>query len=465
MNFLHILLAIFIFGVLIFIHELGHFIVARLCGVKVLEFAIGMGPKLLSFRSKKSGTAYSLRLIPIGGFVSMLGESGMETVQGSSEDPDEEKKGFFLNDVDQETESDGENAESTEKNEPIDPELAKQAYCNQSVWKRILISIAGPVMNLLLGFLLMIVLVLGMGETQVGSNQVAAFFVEYTAEESYHGFLTGDCIVAVNGKETRSLDQVKEALSQDEDGIYSITVERLNESKDAIIDVTLENVPLTEEELGEWFTNSLSERSGLRINDTVIRVNRTPVHTARELTYEIASQGYRPMTLTVLRNGEKVVLENVIIPSYEESGAVFGQQDFRVYREAKFHFGTVIKHAFWQSVSTVKMVFDTFGGLFSGRFGVEAVSGPIGITQVITKAAKTGWLTVLDLVTMISINLGIMNLLPFPALDGGHLILYVVEAIRRKPVSPKVEGIINFVGLVILLGFAILISIKDVIAL
>ena len=155
MNILYVLLAVVFFGFLIFIHELGHFIVARLCGVKILEFAIGMGPKLLSYRSKKSGTRYSIRLFPIGGYVNMLGENGMELAQGSAEE--ESSENFFIN-----TKADEDQSVDVEAKTPdIDPELAKQAYCNQSVWKRMLISIAGPFMNVLLGFLLMFVLASG----------------------------------------------------------------------------------------------------------------------------------------------------------------------------------------------------------------------------------------------------------------------------------------------------------------
>ena len=113
-----------------------------------------------------------------------------------------------------------------------------------------------------------------------------------------------------------------------------------------------------------------------------------------------------------------------------------------------------------------EMVYDTFAGLFSGRFGMEAVSGPIGITQSISDAAKSGGaLNVLALATMISINLGIMNLLPLPALDGGHLLLYAIEVVRRKPVKKEIEGMINFIGLIVILTLAVLIAIKDIIAL
>lgn len=468
MSFLYILLALFIFGVLIFIHELGHFIAARLCGVEILEFAIGMGPKLISWKSKKSGTRYSLRVFPIGGFVSMLGENGMEAVQGKqpteseeASDATESTQEYFLPpDKNEEPpyEKEGETVALTE-------EQAKRAYCNQSVWKRILISLAGPLMNVVLGFLLMLVMVVSSGEAAVGTTEIAGFYVTYSAEESYAGLQTGDYIVSIDGVDVHSFAQMKETVAAKEGGAFTVDVMRWNADGTDILDVTLDGVVLSAELLRTNFTSSLSEQSGLMIHDEVIRVNGTRVHTYNELAYEIMNQGYEPLELTVIRNGEKTVLENVIVPSYVESGITFGDLDFKVWREPSFNLPTILKHTWFRSVSTVKMVFDSLGGLFSGRYGVEAVSGPVGITKTISDAAKTGLLNVLYLVTVISINLGVMNLLPLPALDGGHLLLYAVEVVRRKPLKPEVESMINFIGLVLLLGLAVIIAIKDIIAL
>ena len=446
---MYILLAILIFGVLIFIHELGHFLVARACGVEILEFAIGMGPKLLSWTSKKTGTKYALRLFPIGGFVSMLGENGMEAVQGSSDAPTAD---LLINTEEPETEA-----------PTPDPERAKRAYCNQSVWKRILISIAGPAMNVILGFVLMLVMVLASGEAAIGTTDIAGFYVEYFAEQSAFGLEKGDNVIALDGVEIRSIAQMKELIAQKESATFSLTLRRLVENE--VVELTLEEVSLTEDLLNASFRASLSEQSGLQINDRVIKVNKTRVHTYNELAYEIMNQGYKPLTLTVLRNGEETVLENVIVPTYTESGVTFGDLDFMVFREKSFDLPTILKHTWFRSVSTVKMVFDSLAGLFSTRYGIEAVSGPIGITKTISDVAKMGWLNVLYLVTVISINLGVMNLLPVPALDGGHLLLYVIELIRRKPVKPEVESVINFIGLVLILALAVIISIKDIITL
>lgn len=473
MSFFYILLALFIFSALIFIHELGHFLVARLCGVKVLEFAIGMGPKLLSWTSKKSGTKYAIRLLPIGGFVSMLGENGMEAVQGENGiEEDTEKNGekkasdaeFFLNSAKEDYDPEGSYDPQKEYEEMVfNAEEAKHAYCNQSVWKRILISLAGPAMNVILGFILMAVLVVASGHESLATNKIGGFYVEYTAEASENGFQKGDNLYLINGQRVYSYNDLKGMVEANPDTPLEITVLRWNEEK-ADTELVALTVLLTEADLAS-FTASLSETSGLRIDDTVIKVNSVSVHTFNELAYEIMNQGYRPLTLTVLRNGEKVVLENVIVPSVESDGVVMGNVDFIPYREYSFDFATILKHTWFRSVSTVKMVFDSLGGLFSGRYGVEAVSGPVGITKTISDAAQMGWINVLYLVTVISINLGVMNLLPFPALDGGHLLIYIIEAIRRKPIKKELEGVINFIGLIILLSLAVIIMIKDIIAL
>ena len=459
-----ILLALLIFSALVFIHELGHFLVARACGVRVLEFALGMGPKLFAFTAKRSGTTYSIRLFPIGGYVNMLGEDGMELVQGQNGDDLLVNNTADENVSEEPTEAPAQEEEKT----PVDPELAKHAYCNQSVWRRILISIAGPAMNLVLGFLLMFVMIVASGSGSVASTVVAGFHIAYSGEESHLGFEPGDYLYSFDTPEDInricSMDQVLAKADSLAQGTVDVYVNRYNENKTKVVQVLIEDVPLTREFVETYFTTSLSEQSGLQIGDEILKINSTRVHTGHELSYEITNQGHTEMKVTVLRNGETVEL-NVRIPNFQESGATFGNMDFLIYAESNFGLGTILKHTWFRSCSTVKMVFDSLFGLFSGRYSVEAVSGPIGITKTISDVAQTGWLNVLYLVVVISINLGVMNLLPFPALDGGHLMIYFIEIIRRKPMKRELEGIINFVGLLILLSLAVLIAIKDIISL
>jgi regulator of sigma E protease len=333
------LLAIFIFGVMIFVHELGHYISARACGVGVKEFAIGMGPKIFTRVSKKTGIRYSYRLFPIGGFVSMVGE-------------------------DEESEAD-------------------DAFGKKSVWRRMIIIVVGSFMNLVLGFLIMLIIV-----------------------STTKGYL------AVN------------------------VVAKFDES-------------------------STSMQSGLMIDDKIIKINRTHIYTGYDLSYEIMHQGDAAVDLTVIRDGEKIVLNDVIFPTFSESGATFGQADFMSYGESKTIL-SVIKHTWFRSVSTVKMVADSLIDLISGRYGLEAVSGPVGITEQIGEAAKTSSVNLLYICAVISINLGLVNLLPLPALDGGRFVFLLVEAVRRKPVNKNVEAYVHFVGIIILFALMILITMKDV---
>jgi regulator of sigma E protease len=334
---LYILVALLIFGLLIFIHEFGHFICARIFGVGVKEFAIGFGPTLFSWRSKKYDTKYGLRLFPLGGFVSMVGEDEA---------------------------SDAENA-----------------FCNKSVWKRICIVLAGPVMNVLLGFLLMLILVLGQG------------------------------------------------------ALASTTIAKFDE-------------------------NALSSEK-LCVEDKIVKVGKTGVYTFQDVIYEIMNQGYEPVDITVIRNGKKIVVEDVVFPVVNEQGAEFGEYDFSPYADDPTVLN-YIKHAYFRSVSTVKMVVDSFIDLLGGRYGMEAISGPVGVTEVMVDAAKAGFFTLLYVVIVISMNLGVFNLVPYPVFDGGRILLLLIEAVRRKPLKKEVEGYINFVGMMILFAFMAFIIVKDV---
>ncbi len=338
----YFLLILLIFGVLVFIHELGHFLTARLCGVTVKEFAIGMGPKIFSWNSKKHKTKYALRAFPIGGFVSMQDEDGLD--------------------------------DSIPKDD-------QGSFCNKSVPKRMLITAAGALMNLLLGFILMMIIVFA--TKNLGSTTIAKF------------------------------------------------------SDTAISD--------------QW----------LSVGDEVVKVEGTRVHTWNELAYEVMNEGYRPIDMTVVRDGEKIVLEDVEFATFTDSGATFGELDFAPYAE-KPTFVNLTKHAYYRSLSTVKMVFDSIGGLFSGRFGMDAVSGPVGVAGVVKEVSSQGFMSFLYIVSVLTINLGVFNLIPFPALDGGRFLFLVIEGVRGKPLNRNIESYVNFVGLMLLFALMIFVTFKDI---
>ena len=333
----YVLIMALVFGVMIFIHEAGHFFTARACGITVKEFAIGMGPKLFSWNSKKHGTKHSLRLLPIGGYVSM----------------------------------EGEDEDSADEN----------AFCNKPVWKRMLVVAAGPFMNIVLGVLLTLIVVLS--QSALGSTVVAQF------EE-----------------------------------------------------------------------NAVSSEK-LAVGDEIVKVDGTFVFTGNEVMYEIMNQGYEPIDVVVKRDGEKITLEDVSFGTLTEEGVVFGNMDFKVKAEEK-SFVNVVKQTATRSVSTVKMIYDSLIGMLTGRFGLDAVSGPVGVAQTVGDAAKTDFVGFLYIGAILTINLGVFNFIPFPALDGGRFVILCVEAIRRKPIDKKIEGYINFAGLIILFGFMIVVTCKDI---
>lgn len=344
-NIWYIVLALLIFGFLIFIHECGHYVTARIFGVTIHEFAIGMGPKVFTHKSKKTGIAYSIRALPIGGFVAMEGE-------------DEE--------------SDDENA-----------------FNKKPVWQRIIVTAAGAFMNIVVGILAMSILVAT--QDVLPSNVVGAF-------------------------------------AYNENGVC------------------------------------YAEAAGMQIGDEIVEVEGTRVHIANEIVYEIMRKGIEPIDITVVRNGESIVLEDVVFPNITEAGTRYGLMDFKVNPEAKTPL-TVLKHALFRSTSTIKMIWESLYDLVTGRYGMEAVSGPVGVTKALGEAAEQGVSDLIYLAVVISMNLGVMNLLPLPALDGGRLFFQIIEVIRRKPVPTAIEGYVHFAGLVMLMILMVVVAVKDIIGL
>ncbi|MBR4279182.1 MAG: site-2 protease family protein [Clostridia bacterium] len=340
---------IFIFGLLIFIHEFGHYIVARAFGVGVIEFAIGMGPTIKTWKGKYND--FSIRAIPIGGFVNMVGEYDEDI-------PEEHKNKISINE--------------------------------RAVWKRMLIVVMGPLMNILLAFLVMLGLVLSSP-------------------------LVGTSIVA------------------------------------------------------EFDENSVSDDYGLRVYDEIIEVNGKKIHCHTDMSYKILSDGDQPIDIVVNRNGEIITLEGVNFGVATEEGVAFGTMDFKVFGVEKT-FKNVMKETFWQSASTVYITLDSLVDTFSGRYGSvgDAVGGPVAVGSEVDqtiKASASFKETVQNLsmlVVMISVSLGVFNLLPIPVLDGGRLLFYIIEAIRGKPMDPKYERAVSAFFMTLLLALTALVMLKDI---
>ena len=345
---LTVAVALLVFGILIFIHEFGHYIFARIFKVKINQFSIGMGPKLLWYDSKKTGIRYSLSMLPIGGYVAMAGEDD------ESDDPN--------------------------------------SFDKKPAWQRFIITAAGAAVNMIAGFLAIAILttMIPLGNTTV----------------------------------TRFADV----------------------------------------DSGDSFSATSNAEGKLEVGDDIIRVDGKRVWTHDALSYEIMRKGINPVDITVIRDGKTVTLEDVVFPVTEDSGQKFGVRDFAIGYDEK-SVGGVISHSWHRACLTVRMCWEAIYDLFTGRFTFAAVSGPVGISSAIGDAVREDIVSVLHIVGIISINLGFMNLLPIPALDGGRLLTILAEMITGKRIPKKVEGMINTVGLMALLLLSFVIMIKDVIQL
>ncbi len=342
-----VIVALLVFSFLIFIHEFGHYIFARIFKVKINEFSIGMGPKLVYYDSKKTGIRYALSMFPIGGYVAMAGEDD------ESDDPN--------------------------------------SFDKKPAWQRLIITAAGASVNILAGFLAILILVSAL--VPIGGTTIAEF---------------------ADKAETK----------------FEIS----------------------------------SQESGLMVGDEIIKVDGKKVKTPDELSYEIMRRGTEPLDITLVRDGKTIVVEDVVFPTLEEQGQSFGALDFAVYRVDK-SFSSVISQSWRKSCLTVRMCWESIYDLLTGRYTFAAVSGPVGISGAIGDAARAGIASLLNIVAVISINLGFMNLLPIPALDGGRMIVLLVEIVTKKKLPAKVEGMINGVALMLLLLLSVVIMVKDVIQL
>ena len=458
MTAVYVIVAILIFGLLIMIHEGGHFLFARLFRVTVKEFAIGMGPAILSRTSKKTGIKYAWRLIPFGGYVSMVGEDE------ESDDPN--------------------------------------AFNKKPVWQRVIITAAGAGMNLIAGVLVMSILIatsdslassavhrfmtllpedeiVAVEEIPVASEAEIAYRLLTGREDGVNltvvrdgntvvlQEITADAAVAFD---SQSVLQAGDRITEVGDVSVSTVGEMISAllPENASVDLTVRRPgheePFVLPALSGAYLTGGSYAGGLRENDRIVAVDGTAVHSANELVYEVMRKGIEPIEITVRRDGEEITLPSVSFSTMTESGEMFGSIDFYVYRDAKTPLN-VLKHAFFRSVSTIKMIPESLFDLLTGRYGISAVSGPVGVTQAMTEAAQQSIADLVYLAVVISMNLGVMNLLPFPALDGGRLVFLVIEGIRKKPISPRIEEYVHFAGFAVLMVLMVLILAKDIIGL
>lgn len=427
-----ILLAIVVLSFLIIIHELGHFLVAKAFKVKVNEFSLFMGPKLFSFQ--KGETTYSLRLIPLGGYVKMEGEE---------EESDDER-----------------------------------AYNKKPVGVRSAIIAAGPVMNILIALIFAFIL---MAQSGYNTTQVKTVLPGSVAEQA--GIKVGDTLEKYNGKSVLlpadleifayPLTNESVDLQYERNGeTQSITITPNREQDGYMLGFTpkdtksLDGVDSTL--VAQVSDKSPAEEAGLKEGDRIIKLNGFDINTRRDISKIVDDTGKKEITITVDRAGKVQELKSVkpVARKTKEWKAIGIEFEY-----SKGGFINTMKASIDYTISTSRSIYYSIGWLITKTVPISELSGPVGITSLISDVVqlspslKDKVYNLLSFTAMISINLGLVNLIPFPALDGSKLLLLLVEKIRRKPLNPEKEAMITMVGFVLLIALMIYVTFNDILRL
>lgn len=443
MNFTSILIAIVIFSLLVFFHELGHFLAAKACGIGVVEFSIGMGPRLFSF--KKGETRYSLKAIPFGGSCAMVGEDAAGG--GEIERPED----ITLDD------------------------LPDNSFQKKSVWARMITVAAGPLFNFILAMILGIIMV-----ACIGTNPPKVTYVAPGSGAEDAGIREGDTITSVNGYHISiGYDFVLFGLTNDlSDGNAEVSFIRDGKehtvSYDPSSQVYRTGISYTADEnkavLSEVTEGLPAYNAGLRAGDVITAVDGVAISSGEELGKYFSEHPMSGQTVrfTYERNGKSASADvaSELVTVYELGFSA-------VYYREKATFLTAISGGFHEMTYGIKAVFSSLKMLFTGAAGINDLSGPVGIVSAIGKTidqtksdgAFYVFVNMLNISILLSANLGIVNLFPLPALDGGRLIALIFEAITRKRMSMKVEGAINMAGFAVLMALMVYILVNDIIKL
>ena len=407
---------IFLLGFLILIHESGHFFIAKLFKVKVHEFSIGFGPKLLTKQGKE--TKYELRLIPLGGFVRLEGEDT------KSED--------------------------------------KRAFNNASIPKRMAIVAAGATVNIVFGILVYFIIMASMGNNV--STVVDSTIDGFAAEQA--GIYAGDKIEKINEKKINTKTDIDEIIQASKGEEITLQIERENEEKEITLKPTEKQskstgIYVASNVNGEKATQviqiesgSSAEKAGIEVNDIIKKFNGEDVSGSTEkLVTAIQNCESNTVDVELERNNEiiTVQLELDLVPTY-----YLGIN----FKMAENNFQNNVYYAFYKTGDFLASILDNIKMLFTGKVGIDQMMGPVGISSVVSQT--TGIVDFIYMLAIISISLGITNLLPIPALDGGKLLILLIEAIRRKPLKEELEIGIQMAGFLILISLSIFISYKDI---
>lgn len=440
-------LAIIILSILIIVHEFGHFVLAKRNGIMVREFSIGMGPRLVSF--KKGETRYSWKLLPIGGSCIML---------GNIDDPEEDEE------------------EDTEEAKLRVKYLEGRSFNDKSVWTRIAVLFGGPLFNFLLAFILAMI-VIGF----VGFDPARITIVDKESAAYAAGLREGDIVTKYNNNSIHFGREmyVEEYVNPIEGKNDRITLEFIRDGEKQRITYNPDEYSKAalgisyyaddnEAKISNVMPDSAIEKAGIEEGDVITSVNGTEIKTGKELSEIIQDMDLSEnssLKIGIKRGTDEKVLDiTPTILTYYSTG--FG---YNLARETTSPI-KVIQYSFWELEYQIETVYRSLVMLFTGQISPTELSGPVGIVDIIgdtyDESAKEGafitFMSLANITILLSANLGVMNLLPIPALDGGRLVFAFIEVFRRKPISKEREGIVHFAGMVFLMALMVFVVINDI---
>ncbi|MGE7689294.1 RIP metalloprotease RseP [Lysinibacillus sp. NPDC097214] len=408
---------ILIFGLLVFFHEFGHFLFAKRAGIMVREFAIGMGPKI--YGKTHGETTYTIRLLPIGGYVRMAGDDmdGTELQPGY-------RVGLIVD----------------------EDNVVKKIIFNQN--------------NKQLPDLLFL-------EVERADLEKELFVEGYDEEEKLVRYsVARDCILVENGKETliAPYDRQFNAKTVGQRAMTIFAGPLFNFILAFVIYLLIgliHGVPTYEPIITEVVENDPAAQAGMLAGDRVVNIGGQAVEKWQDLAAIVQDHPGEDITVTVERNGQQVNL-NMTVKEIEQNGEKFGQIGVKYESPREFNPLKAIVYGAQETYTMTARIFELLGMLITGKFTIDALSGPVGIYKATEQVAQYGFINLMNWAAMLSINLGIMNLLPLPALDGGRLLFFGFEAVRGKPIDRQKEGLVHFVGIVLLMILMVVVTWNDI---